>query len=248
MSESVQADKPVAAVLGGSSGIGAGIARRLDRDGYRVVVAGRRHESEAGEILGELTEADYVQADMTDQAAADAVVATVMNLHGRLDVVVYAAGTTVRIPHPDLDSATDEVWDRILDVNLLAPWRIIRAAAPALRRSKDGAFVVVGALAGSDVGGSSIPYAVSKAAVHHMCKLLGGALGPEIRVNAVAPGFIDTPWTDGWDELRNKVVAAAPLARTGTPDDVADLVSGLIASKYVTGQTVVVDGGFSLIP
>jgi len=248
VSECQQTDKPVAAVIGGSSGIGAAISARLDRDGHRVVVVGSRPESDVRELLSGLTEGDYVRADLRDQAAADSVVASALDLHGRLDVVVYSAGATTRIPHPDIDLVTDEVWDRILTLNLIAPWRIIRAAAPALRRSQDGAFVVVGALAGADVGGSSIPYAVSKAAVHHMCKLLGAALGPEVRVNAVAPGFIETPWTDGWDALRNSVIGKAPLARVGVPDDVADLVAGLIASKYVTGQTVVIDGGLSLIP
>jgi ketoreductase RED2 len=142
------------------------------------------------------------------------------------------------------------VWQKILNLNLLAPWRFIQAAEPLLRESTNGNVILVGALAGADVGGSSIPYAVSKAALHHMGKLLGGALGPEIRVNTVAPGFIETRWTSGedWGGLRGLVEQKAPLHRTGNPDEIAEMALGLPRSTYVTGQTLVADGGLSLVP
>ncbi|MCC5574655.1 SDR family oxidoreductase [Microtetraspora sp. AC03309] len=242
------APAPVAIVFGGSSGIGAETARRFAEAGHRVAVVGSRPRSEVEGLMKEVVGGLYLQTDLSQAGAPGSVVEAVLEAWGRLDAVVYSAGATVRIPHPDLPSVTDEVWERILLMNLRVPWRVVQAVEPALRRSGDGSITIVGALAGVDVGGSSIPYAVSKAAVHHMCKLLGGVLGPEIRINAVAPGLIDTPWTDGWDALRSTVVKTAPLARTGTPGDVADAVFGLVSSRYVTGQVVVVDGGLSLVP
>jgi len=101
-------------------------------------------------------------------------------------------------------------------------------------------------MAGHTARGSSIPYAASKAAVSHMTELLANVLGPEIRVNAVAPGLVDTPWTADWDVVRSFVQAQAPLQRSGTPEDVAHVVVGLVGARYVTGQIVIVDGGLRL--
>jgi ketoreductase RED2 len=244
----VSGDRPVAMVAGGSTGIGAAVARRLDAEGFRVVVVSARSVDEGAAVAAELDGATFVRADLADPAAPAEVVAQVEAAHGRLDAVVYAAGRTARIPHPDIHAVTDEVWEQILRLNLLGPWHVVQAAEPLLRKSGNGSVVVVGALAGVDVGGSSIPYAVSKAAVHHMCKLLGGALGPEIRVNAVAPGFIETRWTRDWDDFRTQIAEKAPLRRTGLPEEVAELVVGLMRATYVTGQVVVADGGLSLLP
>jgi ketoreductase RED2 len=241
-------DRPVAVVAGGSTGIGASVARRLDQEGYRVVVVSSKSVDEGKSVAAELDGSWFLQADLSESGAATEVVARVEAAHGRLDTVVYAAGRTARIPHTDIRAVTDDIWDGILKLNVLGPWHVVQAAEPLLRKSPNGNIVVVGALAGVDVGGSSIPYAVSKAAVHHMCKLLGGALGPEIRVNAVAPGFIETRWTEDWAAFRGQISEKAPLRRTGLPEEVAELVIGLIRATYVTGQTVVIDGGLSLLP
>jgi ketoreductase RED2 len=96
--------------------------------------------------------------------------------------------------------------------------------------------------------GSSIPYAASKAAFNHQTVLLAKVLGPDVRVNAVAPGLVDTPWTADWDDIRGLVQAMAPLRRSATPGDVAEVVMGLVRSTYMTGQVVVVDGGLGLVP
>ncbi|AEA22494.1 SDR family NAD(P)-dependent oxidoreductase [Pseudonocardia benzenivorans] len=241
-------ERPVAVVAGGSTGIGAAVCRRLDAEGHRVVVVGSTSVDEGTAVADGLDEGEFLRADLGDPGAPADIVAHVEAVHGRLDTVVYAAGRTARIPHPDIHAVTDDVWEPILRLNLLGPWHMIQAAEPLLRKSGNGNVVVVGALAGVDVGGSSIPYAVSKAAVHHMCKLLGGALGPEIRVNAVAPGFIETRWTADWNDFREQISQAAPLRRTGTPEEVAELVVGLVRATYVTGQVVVADGGLSLLP
>jgi ketoreductase RED2 len=241
-------DRSVAIVAGGSTGIGASVARRLNTEGYQVVVVSSKSVDEGESVAAELDGGWFLQADLGKPEAAAEVVAKVEGEHGRLDTVVYAAGKTVQIAHPDIHDVTDDIWDSILNLNLLGPWHFVQAAERLLRKSPNGNIVVVGALAGVDVGGSSIPYAVSKAALHHMCKLLGGALGPEIRINAVAPGFIETRWTEDWAAFRNQISETAPLRRTGLPEEVAELVLGLIRSTYVTGQTVVIDGGLSLLP
>jgi ketoreductase RED2 len=241
-------DRPVAIVAGGSTGIGASVSRRLDGEGYRVVVVSSKSIDEGNAVAAELDGGSFIQADLAEPGAPAEVVARVEAEYGRLDAVVYAAGRTARIAHPDIHAVTDDVWEGILRLNVLGPWHFVQAAEPLLRKSGNANIVVVGALAGVDVGGSSIPYAVSKAAVHHMCKLLGGALGPEIRVNAVAPGFIETRWTQDWDTFRDQISEKAPLRRTGRPEEVAELVVGLMRSTYVTGQVVVADGGLSLLP
>jgi ketoreductase RED2 len=117
---------------------------------------------------------------------------------------------------------------------------------PHLRASGAGSVVNVSSLAGVRPTGSSIPYAVSKAALNHLTRLLANTVAPEVRVNAVAPGLVDTPWTADWDDVRAFVHAAAPMKRSAQPDDVADVVLALVRSSYVTGEVWVVDGGLGL--
>jgi ketoreductase RED2 len=120
------------------------------------------------------------------------------------------------------------------------------AAVPHLRAGGDGVIVNVSSLAGHTTRGSSIPYAASKAALSHMTILLANVLGPEIRVNAVAPGLVDTPWTADWDDIRAFVKAQAPLGRSGTAQDIAEVIMALVTARYVTGEVIQVDGGLHL--
>jgi ketoreductase RED2 len=166
--------------------------------------------------------------------------------HGRLDILVNNAGTTAVIPHDDLEGASPDVWRRIFDTNVIGPWQLTVAAVPHLRASGHGQVVNVSSLAGERPVGSSIPYACSKAALSHMTRLLANTLGPAVRVNAVAPGLVDTPWTADWDLVREFVRAQAPMQRSATPSDVAEVIIGLARSTYMTGQVVLVDGGLSL--
>jgi ketoreductase RED2 len=233
----------VALVTGSSSGIGAATARALAAQGA-VVVVNSVSATEAGRALAsELPGASYVQADIADEGQAQDLVARAVANHGRLDILVNNAGTTAVIPHPDLEAATPEVWRRIFDVNVIGTWQVTVAAVPHLRASGDGVVVNVSSMAGHTTRGSSIPYATSKAAVSHMTELLANVVGPEIRVNAVAPGLVDTPWTADWDVVREFVRAMAPLQRIGTPEDVAHVIVGLVGARYVTGEIVLVDGG-----
>jgi ketoreductase RED2 len=236
----------VALITGSSSGIGAATARRLAGDGATVVI-NSVHSVAAGETLaGELLGADYVQADVADQEAAHRLIDTVIERHGRLDILVNNAGVTELIPHRDLDAATPEIWRRIFDVNVIGTWQLTVAAVPHLIASGHGQVVNVSSIAGERPTGSSIPYACSKAALSHMTRLLANTLGPDVRVNAVAPGLVDTPWTAEWDTVRSFVNAQAPLQRTATSDDVAEVILGLIRASYVTGDVVLVDGGLHL--
>jgi len=237
----------VALVTGSSSGIGAAVATALAALGASVVVNSVSSVVDGQQLAASLPDATYVQADVADPAGARHLVDATVEHFGRLDVVINNAGTTAVIPHDDLDAATKEVWDRILAVNVLGTWNVIQAAAPHLRATGDGVIINVTSLAGVRPVGSSIPYAVSKAALNHLTVLLANTLGPEIRVNAVAPGLIDTPWTSDWEAVRNRVRETAPLRRSGRPEDVADACVGLIGARYATGQVLVVDGGVALL-
>ncbi len=236
----------VALVTGSSSGIGAAVARRLAQDGCTVVV-NSRNSVEAGQAVAAEIGGSYVQADVADELAARGLVDSVLTAHGRLDVLVNNAGTTQVIRHTDLAAATPEVWRHLYEVNVIAPFVLVTAAEKALREAR-GCVVNISSLAGVKPTGSSIPYAASKAALNHQTRLLAKALGPDIRVNAVAPGLVDTPWTQDWHEIRALVTAMAPMRRSATPDDVAEMVLGLVRSSYVTGEVVVLDGGLGLLP
>jgi ketoreductase RED2 len=236
----------VALVTGSSSGIGAATARLLAGRGA-VVVVNSATSVEAGRALAaELDGASYVQADIADPHEARRLVVDAVAAHGRLDLLVNNAGTTEVIAHPDFDAVTPEVWRRILDTNVVGTWSVTVAAMPHLRANGDGSVVNVSSVAGHSARGSSIPYAVSKAAVSHMTELMANVVGPEVRVNAVAPGLVDTPWTADWDVVRAFVHAQAPLQRSATPEDIADVILGVLTARYMTGEVVIVDGGLRL--
>ena len=239
-------DGQVVLVTGSSSGIGAETARRFAASGATVVVNSSTSVDAGRALAAELTGATYVQADVADEADASRLVDEVVAAHGRLDALVNNAGTTAVIPHGDLEAASPDVWRRIFDTNVIGTWQLTVAAVPHLRASGNGQVLNVSSLAGERPVGSSIPYACSKAALSHMTRLLANTLSPDIRVNAVAPGLVDTPWTADWDAVRGFVRAQAPMQRSATPGDVAEVLLGLARSTYVTGQVVLVDGGLSL--
>ncbi len=236
----------VALVTGSASGIGEATARALAEEGATVVVNSVSSVRAGQDLAAQLPGATYVQADIADEAQAGRLIAQVVEDHGRLDILVNNAGTTQVIPHADIEAATPAVWRRIFDVNVFGTWQVTVAAVPHLRAHGDGAIVNVSSIAGSTTRGSSIPYAVSKAAVSHMTTHLANVLAPEIRVNAVAPGLVDTPWTADWDVVREFVKAQAPLQRSGRPEDVAEVICALVGARYVTGEIVTIDGGLRL--
>jgi ketoreductase RED2 len=235
----------VAIVTGSSSGMGAAIARRFAAEGAAVVVNSR--SPEAGErIAAELPDAVYVQADVSVEAEAKRLVDAAVQRWGRLDVLVNNAAIAPMVDHSDLDGHTDEVWQTTFGVNLLGPFYLIRAAAPALRRDGGGAVVNVSSLAAvrPTENSSSMAYHISKSALNHLTVLMANVLGPQIQVNALAPGRIETPI---WGDLRETLLASAAsttvLGRAGQPEEVADACVFLARPGYITGQVLVVDGG-----
>jgi ketoreductase RED2 len=235
----------VVVVTGSSSGIGAATAHAFADAGASVLVNSARSVAEGEAVAASLPDALYVQGDITDPGVPERLVAAALDRWGRLDTLVNNAGTTALIPHHDLAAASVDVWRRIFEVNVFGTWAMSVAAMPALRDSR-GSIVNVASVAGVRPTGSSVPYAASKAALNHMTVLLAKVVGPEVRVNAVAPGLVDTPWTEDWDVVREVVRQVAPLKRSGQPEDVAEVILALARAAYVTGQVVVVDGGLSI--
>ena len=233
-------------VTGSTSGIGEETALRFAALGDHVIFNSVR-SVEAGEALSAKTPGSYyIQGDISNDADCERMIEMVLERYGRLDVLVNNAGATKVIAHADINAATLDVWRDIFEVNVFGTWNISVRAMPALKEAK-GSIVNVSSIAGVRQTGSSIPYAASKAALNHMTALLAKVVGPEVRVNAVAPGLIDTPWTADWDAIRGVVSAMAPLKRSGTPGDVADVILSLASTPYVTGQVLVVDGGLGLM-
>jgi 3-oxoacyl-[acyl-carrier protein] reductase len=242
--------RKVALVTGSATGIGRACALRFAENGFDVIVNYSRSEGEASETL-RLVEACHargllVQCDVGSDPAVRDMIAKVESEFGRLDVLVNNAGTTWFIDHKDLEELTEEKWDRILQVNLKGPFFCIRAAAPLLRKSGAGAVVSVSSVAGLSGEGSSIAYAASKGALNTMTKSLARALGPEIRVNAVCPGPVDTRWLRAVMSAEDlaKRTAHYPMQRPALPEDIADAVFFLTTgTSLATGQCLVVDGG-----
>ncbi|MGW6706725.1 SDR family NAD(P)-dependent oxidoreductase [Streptomyces sp. NPDC054956] len=246
----------VALITGSSSGIGAGIARRLAAAGIRVVLNSARSESAGKALAAELPDAVYVRGDVADAADARRIVRAAIDAYGRLDILVNNAGVTRFIPLGDLEAADADAWREIFDVNVVGTWQMITAAAPHLREaaangSGSASIVNISSVSATRALGSSIPYAVSKAAVNHMTRLLASQLGPAIRVNAIAPGLIDTPWYEGedqvWESSREWITENTPLHRVGTPDDVAEAALYLVDAAYTTGDVLTVDGGRHIV-
>jgi ketoreductase RED2 len=235
----------VALVTGSSSGIGEATARAFAAAGAAVLVNSSRSVAQGEAVAASLPDALYVRGDVAEPGAPERLVAAALDRWGRLDVLVNNAGTTALIPHQDLEAASVEVWRGIFEVNVFGTWAMSVAAMPALRAAQ-GSIVNVTSIAGVRPTGSSIPYAASKAALNHLTVLLAKVVGPEVRVNAVAPGLTDTPWTEDWDLVREVVRQVAPLKRSGQPDDVAEVVVALTRAAYVTGQVVCVDGGITI--
>jgi 3-oxoacyl-[acyl-carrier protein] reductase len=246
--------KRAALVTGAASGIGRAIALALARAGYDVGINYSRSEKEAKAVADEATrsgvKAPLLRCDVADEAGVRAMLKAVGESFGRLDVLINNAGTTAAWKPKDLETLSLDDWDRVFAVNVRGLFQVTRAAVPLLRAAK-GCIVNTASIVGLRPGPQPLPYAASKAAVVNLTKTLAWNLGPEIRVNAVAPGWMEGDWMqrmlkDKYEDLMGKRAKATPLKRCVTAEDVAETMMSLVLSnRFVTGEVFVVDGGFS---
>jgi len=251
----MNSDKPAALVTGAATGIGRSVAVALAKNGYDVVINFSRSE-DAAKFTGREAEAAgaktlLYRCDVRDDAGVRAMLAATEKEFGRLDVLINNAGTTVDIEPKKLEEMTVDAWNRVFAVNVLGLFLVTRAAAPLLKKSPNGCIVNTCSIAGLRPSAQPLPYAASKAAVANLTKTLANALGPQIRVNAVAPGWIEGEWmkrtlAENYEGLMARRAKYTPLKRCCTEDDVADSILSLILhNRFVTGEIFIVDGGFS---
>ncbi|GIP11172.1 hypothetical protein J1TS5_33420 [Paenibacillus macerans] len=202
---------------------------------------------EAEETVREIKQAGgrafAIRADVSRDDEVREMVEQVVRQFGTLDYLVNNASITRYIAMQDLDAVTEEIWDDLLGVNVKGMFNCARAAAPYLREGKQGAIVNVGSVAGMTGKGSSLPYAVSKAAVHGLTKSLAHALAPEIRVCGIAPGAVATRWWEGKEEQMRSLITHLPLERISPPEEIAQLICAVLEQFSLTGQIITVDNG-----
>lgn len=242
-----------AIVTGAGVSVGRAVALDLARRGASVAVNYSRSVAEAEQTAADCEKlgvrAICVQADIGQDDQVRAMTDKAVAAFGRLDVLVNNAGVTRFIDHADMDKVGDDDWDYIFRTNVWGTFVCTRAAAPALRRDGGGVVINLSSVAGVYGTGSSVPYCASKAAINNMTVTLARALAPDIRVNAVAPGFIDTRWwseREHADAIKQFAAAAAPLKKVCQAEDVSKVVVDLVTSDLITGQIVVVDGGLGI--
>lgn len=248
-----------ALVTGGATGIGRSAVLALARAGFDVAINYASSISAAQALAAEVQalggQALLVQADVSNETAVRAMMKTVEDKFGHLDALVNNSGTTAKWKVKDLESLDLDEWDRTFAVNVRGLFQVTRAAVPLLKKSKeqggDPAVVNTASIVGLRPGPQPLPYAASKAAVVNLTKTLAWNLGPHIRVNAVAPGWMEGDWMermlgDKYADLMGARAKATPLKRCVTADDVAEAMLSLITGmKFVTGEIVVIDGGFT---
>ncbi|HEY1631780.1 MAG TPA: glucose 1-dehydrogenase [Rhizomicrobium sp.] len=248
----------VAIVTGSATGIGASAAIGLARRGAHVVVNYSKSEAEARETADAVKEAGgevlVVQGNVAGDADCRKLAAAAMSQWGRIDILVNNAGTTKFATHTDLDALSAEDWQAIYAVNVIGPFQMVRACIEPLKASGDGSIVNVSSIAGVAGVGSSIAYAASKGALNTLTLSLARAFAPEIRVNAVCPGYVATPWfsgrfgADNAKRIADQQAEANPLKRVAYADDIANTVLFLAGpeSSNITGEMMVVDSGLHL--
>jgi len=246
----------VVIVTGGGTGVGRATSLAMARLGYNVIVNYSRSRDEALATVKEIeslrVKAFPFEANVADDAACRAMVAFAIESLGRVDVLVNCAGTTDFIPFHDLDAVSDESWERLYKVNVVGAFHCARAVRQPMLAAGGGVIINVSSVAAQLGQGSSIPYCCTKAALDNLTVSLARTLAPQIRVNAIAPGFIDGRWTQGglgarFDSIKQAYEKTLPLGRVCQPEDIADAIVSLITgSRLVTGQTLTVDAGMMI--
>jgi 3-oxoacyl-[acyl-carrier protein] reductase len=243
-----------ALITGAATGIGRSAVLALARAGFDVALNYSSSEAAARETAAEAQKLGVrtllVRCDVSDEPGVRAMLKAVEKEFGRLDALINNAGTTANWKPKDLETLSLEEWDRVFAVNVRGLFQVTRAAIPLLKKSQ-GCVVNTASIVGLRPGPQPLPYAASKAAVVNLTKTLAWNLGPEIRVNAVAPGWMEGDWMkrmlkDKYEDLMGKRAKATPLKRVVTADDVAETMMTLVQSnRFVTGEVIVIDGGFT---
>jgi 3-oxoacyl-[acyl-carrier protein] reductase len=247
----------VCIVTGSATGIGAACAIELASRGCRTVINYTKSEAEAKETATACEEAGaealLVRANVAEDADCRRMADAALEKWGRIDGLVNNAGTTkVAFDHSKLDALDARDFQNIYAVNVVGAFQMIRAVEPAMRRQGKGAIVNVSSIAAVTGIGTSVAYAASKGALNTMTLSLARVLGPQIRVNAVCPGFVETRWLaqaigDQYEVARARYAGASPLQKTSTPSDVARTVVWLLeGADLVTGEFIIIDGGHHL--
>ena len=244
-----------ALVTGGATGIGKSAVLALARAGYDVAInyasSAKAAQDTAKEAQALGAHTLLLQCDVSDDAAVRRMMAEIDAAFGHLDALVSNAGTTASWKVKDLESLDMDEWDRTFAVNVRGTFQVARAAVSLLKKGTNPSIVNTASIVGLRPGPQPLPYAASKAAVVNLTKTLAWNLGPEIRVNAEAPGWMEGDWMqrmlgDKYDDLMGKRAKLTPLKRCVTADDVAETMMTLIqANRFVTGEIIVIDGGFT---
>lgn len=244
----------VAIVTGSGSGIGEATAVELARRGWSVVINCSRNVDRAERVQKRCPDSLLVQADVGEDADCRRMAQAALDRWGRIDALVNNAGTTKSVAHSDLDGLSADDFLRVYRLNVVGPFQMLRACAPALKAAR-GAVVNVSSAAAHLGTGSSVAYAASKAALNAMSLSLARVLGPEVRVNTVAPGYVNTPWqANRFGEAGAKAAAErfaklVPLKEAVRAEDVADAIVWLLeGARSVTGEIIYVDGGMHAQP
>jgi 3-oxoacyl-[acyl-carrier protein] reductase len=243
----------VALVVGGTGAIGSASARMLAEQGATIIATHKpteRDKNAAQELVGTLAGRGHA-ACMADVSRTETLLAlrdVVQTQHGRLDVLINAAGYTRPVPHHDLESLTDTLIDEMFAVNWRGQFAAIRTFAPMLKAGGDGVIVSLSSIAAFTGVGSSIAYCAAKAGIDVMTRSLARVLAPEVRVLSVSPGVVDTAFVPGrGEDFNSKVAASTPLKRIGTTEDIARAITACVCVlRYSTGHTIQVDGGRAL--
>jgi len=245
-----------AIVTGSAVGVGRAVALDLAGRGANVVINYSRSEDEARQTLADVealgAKTLLARADVSQDDQVRDMVNETLGRFGAVDILVNNAGITYFVDFDDLEGLTEEMWDRILAVNVKGVFFCSRAVVPPMKRQGDGCIVNISSVAGIRAVGSSIAYGASKAAVIYMTGAFARTFAPEVRVNCVAPGFIDTRWhqsrmgSSEYEAFKAAVGRMTPLGRICTPEDVSRAVLDFVEAEMVTGQTLLVDGGIAL--
>lgn len=237
----------VALVTGGGTGVGRAVCIKLAEYGASVVLNYSHSYKEAQETIEKIEASGgtviAMKADVADDCAVHKMIFETERKYGAIHYLVNNASITEQIELSDLESVTDDVWDKLFSVNIKGMFYCVRAVSPIMKKLKDCSILNMGSIAGITGSGSSLPYAASKAAVHCLTKSLARALAPDIRVNCIAPAAISTRWWAGEEEKMYRLSGNLPLQRISTPEDIAELICSILIQPSMTGQIISPNNG-----